>query len=76
LQIAEIPVNGVAAATFKYTPPYAGRGTMLAKFTSKELDDVDGYKHYEIEPRPEDLLQPNGSHRSSNIIRRRTDVIA
>ncbi|EDV31392.1 uncharacterized protein Dana_GF14572, isoform A [Drosophila ananassae] len=74
-KIAEIPVGGTAAATFKYTPPYAGRGTMLAKFTSKELDDVDGYKHYEIEPRPEDLLQPNGSHRRSNIIRRRTDVI-
>ncbi|EDV59286.1 annulin isoform X1 [Drosophila erecta] len=74
-KIAEIPVGGTAAATFKYTPPYAGRGTMLAKFTSRELDDVDGYRHYEIEPRPEDLLQPNGSHRSSNIIRRRTDVI-
>ncbi|XP_064537727.1 annulin [Drosophila montana] len=74
-KIAEIPVGGTAAATFKYVPPYAGRGTMLAKFSAKELDDVDGYKHYEIEPRPGDVLQPNGSHRSSNIIRRRTDVI-
>ncbi|ALC38660.1 Tg [Drosophila busckii] len=75
-KIAETPVGGTAAATFKYVPPYAGRGTLVAKFTAKELEDVDGYKHYEIEPRPEDVLQPNASHRSSNIIRRRTDVIA
>lgn len=68
-------MGGTAAATFKYTPPYAGRGTLLGNFTCKELTDVDGYRHYEIEPRPGDVLQPNGSHRSSNIIRRRTDVI-
>ncbi|KAH8353156.1 hypothetical protein KR084_009309, partial [Drosophila pseudotakahashii] len=75
-KMGDIAVGHAVGVTFKYTPPYAGSGTMVAKFTSKELDDVDGYKHYEIEPRPEDLLQPNGSHRRSNIIRRRTDVIA
>ncbi|XP_016981656.2 annulin-like [Drosophila rhopaloa] len=50
LKVIEVPVGGTAAGTFKYTPPYAGRGTLLAKFTSKELDDVSGYKHYEVEP--------------------------
>ncbi|XP_012159747.1 annulin isoform X1 [Ceratitis capitata] len=74
-KIVEIPVGGTAASTFKYIPPYAGRGTLLAKFNCKELDDVDGYMHYEIEPRPEDIIN-NGTHRAHNIIRRRTDVIA
>ncbi|XP_030383755.1 annulin isoform X2 [Scaptodrosophila lebanonensis] len=74
-KIAEIPVGGTAASTFKYVPPYAGRGTLLAKFNSKELDDVDGYMHYEIEPRPGDILHSSGTSRMSNIIRRRTDVI-
>lgn len=75
LKIAEIPVGGTAASTFKYVPPYAGRGTLLAKFSSKELDDVDGFMHYEIQPRPEDVI--NNSHRrsGSNIIIRRSDVI-
>lgn len=68
-------MGGTAASTFKYVPPYAGRGTLLAKFNCKELDDVDGYTHYEIEPRPEDIIS-NGTHQSHNIIRRRTDVIA
>ncbi|XP_005181682.2 annulin isoform X2 [Musca domestica] len=72
-KIAEIPVGGTAASTFKYTPPYAGRGTLLAKFSSKELDDVDGFMHYEIKPRPEDVIMNNNS--SNTIIRRRTDVI-
>ncbi|XP_052850982.1 annulin-like [Drosophila gunungcola] len=48
LKVAEITVGGIAAATFKYTPPYAGRGTLLAKFNAKELEDVSGYKHYEV----------------------------
>ncbi|XP_067624559.1 annulin isoform X2 [Eurosta solidaginis] len=74
-KIAEIPVGGTAASTFKYIPPYAGLGTILAKFICKELDDVDGYTHYEIEPRPEDIIN-NETRRSHNIIRRRTDVIA
>ncbi|KAM7354036.1 transglutaminase isoform 1-T1 [Cochliomyia hominivorax] len=74
-KIAEIPVGGTAASTFKYTPPYAGRGTLLAKFSSKELDDVDGFTHYEIKPRPEDIINNEHRRSSSNIIRRRSDVI-
>ncbi|XP_075153720.1 transglutaminase isoform X2 [Haematobia irritans] len=72
-KIMEIPVGGTAASTFKYVPPYAGRGTLLAKFTSKDLDDVDGYIHYEIKPRPEDVIM-NGHRNSHNTIIR-TDVI-
>lgn len=66
-------MGGTAASTFKYIPPYAGRGTLLAKFSSKELDDVDGFMHYEIQPRPEDVIM--NVNRNSNIIRRRTDVL-
>lgn len=47
-KISEIPVGGTAASTFKYRPPYAGQGTLIAKFTSLQLQDVDGFVVYEI----------------------------
>lgn len=72
-KIAEVPVDGTAAATFKYIPPFAGRGTLAAKFTSKELDDVDGFLAFEIQPRPEDLI--NGHHPRMNEVVARRDVI-
>lgn len=74
-KIAEVPIGGTAAATFKFTPPYSGRGTFAAKFTSKELDDVDGFLAFEMQPRPEDVLTENGN-RSYNEVISRTDVIA
>uniref|UniRef100_A0A1A9WAJ9 protein-glutamine gamma-glutamyltransferase n=1 Tax=Glossina brevipalpis TaxID=37001 RepID=A0A1A9WAJ9_9MUSC len=73
-RIAEIPVNGTAASTFKYVPPYAGRASLLAKFSCKELDDVDGYTYYEVNPHPDDIINPYRP--THNIIRRRNDVIA
>ncbi|XP_059618771.1 annulin [Phlebotomus argentipes] len=74
-KIAEVPVDGTAAATFKYTPPFAGRGAFAAKFTSKELDDVDGFLAFETQPRPEDVIMTNGSHPGMNDIIVRRDVI-
>ncbi|XP_055683515.1 annulin isoform X2 [Lutzomyia longipalpis] len=74
-KIAEVPIDGTAAATFKYTPPYAGRGALAAKFTSKELDDVDGFLAFETQPRPEDVLMSNGSHPRMNEVISRRDVI-
>lgn len=73
-KIAEIPVGGTAASTFKFIPPYSGRGTLIAKFNSKELDDVDGYLHFEIEPRPEDIIMNGNGTRTAEVVRR-TDVI-
>ena len=73
LQIAEIPVAGTGASTFKYNPPYAGRGTLVAKFNSKELDDVDGFIALEILPRPGDIIL-NGTTLTNEIIVR-SDVI-
>lgn len=73
-KIAEVPVEGTASATFKFTPPFSGRGTFAAKFTSKELDDVDGFLAFEMLPRPEDVLVENG-HRSFNEVISRNDVI-
>ncbi|XP_055376367.1 annulin isoform X2 [Condylostylus longicornis] len=72
-KIAEIPVGGTGAATFKFTPPYAGRGTLVAKFDSKDLDDVDGFLAFEVEPRPGDVLT-NGATFTNEIVIR-TDVI-
>lgn len=71
-KIAEIPIGGTAASTFKLIPPYAGRAAIVAKFQCKELDDVDGFLAFEVQPRPEDVLM-NGN--TSNEIISRTDVI-
>lgn len=56
MQIPDIPVNGTGTAIFKYLPKYAGRATFIAKFHSKDLDDVDGFLAFEINPRPEDMV--------------------
>lgn len=63
---------GTASATFKYIPPYAGRGTFVAKFFSKELDDVDGYLAFETLPREEDIIYGSSIHSGNNntIVRR------
>lgn len=75
LKVPEIPVGGEASATFEFIPPYSGRGTFAAKFTSKELDDVDGFLAFEMQPRPEDILTPNWNRDYNNVISR-TDVVA
>ena len=72
-QIAEVPIAGTTSATFKYTPPYSGRASLIAKFVSKELDDVDGFLAYEVKPRPEDIIIENGNRIQPYIERR--DVI-
>lgn len=38
-----------ANAGFKFTPPNAGRNTIVAKFNSSELDDVDGFLNFMVE---------------------------
>lgn len=69
-----MPVDGTASATFKYKPPYAGRATFAAKFFSKELNDVDGFVSFEIEPRDEDRYH-NGYNRRPNEYIVRTNII-
>lgn len=69
----KIPVNAVVEGKFTVTPPWSGRHTIVAKFTSKQLDDVDGFLAFEAKPRPEDILV-NGNRRDNEIVRR-TDVI-
>jgi transglutaminase 1 len=69
--VGEIPVEGTAEKTFSYTPPYSGKATIAAKFTSKELDDVDGFLAFEVQPRDEDFIM-NGD---PPAIVARTDVI-
>lgn len=68
-----MPVDGTASATFKYVPPYSGRGSIVAKFFSKELNDVDGFLAFEIEPRPSDIYMHGNNRPRSYIVR--TDVI-
>lgn len=68
----DVPVRGTAEIRFVYKPPYAGRATFAAKFSSKELDDVDGFKAFVIAPRDEDILM---SDRSNNETIFRTDIV-
>lgn len=75
VQIPEVPVDGIASATFKYVPPYAGKATFAAKFHSKELDDVDGFLAFDVRPRSEDILISNGLYRSNGEYVIRTNVI-
>lgn len=68
-----MPVGGIASATFKYTPRFAGRATFAAKFFSKQLSDVDGFIAFEIAPRPSDIYL-NGNYRPRDYIVR-TNII-
>uniref|UniRef100_A0A1S4H0X3 protein-glutamine gamma-glutamyltransferase n=1 Tax=Anopheles gambiae TaxID=7165 RepID=A0A1S4H0X3_ANOGA len=68
---AEIAPGEKVSNTFTMTPPYSGRLTLAAKFTSKELDDVDGFLAFLAHPRPEDII----TEVEDNVIVARTDVI-
>lgn len=68
----DIPVRAMAEGKFEVIPPWSGRHTIVAKFTSKELDDVDGFLAFEAAPQPEDVIV-NGNDRNEVIAR--TDVI-
>ncbi|XP_031617392.1 annulin isoform X1 [Contarinia nasturtii] len=74
LKVSEVPVDGIALASFKYVPPYAGRLTFAAKFVSKQLNDCDGFIAFEAAPRPSDVYA-NGHHRPRDFVVRRTNVI-
>lgn len=45
-----IPPGQKASGKFEFTPPEAGRQNIAAKFVSKELDDVDGFLNFMVEP--------------------------
>lgn len=66
-------MDGIASATFKYVPPYSGRATLSAKFFSKQLNDVDGFIAFEVEPRPGDVYL-NGNYRPRDYIERRNFI--
>ncbi|KAJ8865859.1 hypothetical protein PR048_033382 [Dryococelus australis] len=48
-----VPTGGEALVPFKMTPKFPGRATIIAKFTSKELEDVDGFLNFMVEPKME-----------------------
>ncbi|KRT84321.1 hypothetical protein AMK59_767, partial [Oryctes borbonicus] len=43
-----------AVAQFKFTPPDVGKQTIAAKFTSKELSDVDGFVNFVVSQKVEE----------------------
>ncbi|XP_046385500.1 annulin-like isoform X2 [Ischnura elegans] len=46
----DIPPGGDAIASFNITPTFHGQKTIAAKFTSKELEDVDGFIVVKVAP--------------------------
>lgn len=57
-QVPDIQPNTFAETRFVYKPTYVGSAKLIAKFTSKEMDDVDGFRVFEIAAQPEDVLTP------------------
>ncbi|XP_014213359.1 annulin isoform X2 [Copidosoma floridanum] len=47
-----VEVGAEAVCRFSMYPEYEGRATIAAKFYSKELDDVDGFVNFTVQPRP------------------------
>jgi len=62
----------IAETRFAYKPSYVGSAKLVAKFTSKELDDVDGFRVFEVAPKPDDILTPEAI---DDAIISRTDVV-
>ncbi|XP_077297889.1 annulin-like [Arctopsyche grandis] len=46
-----VPPGGFATTTIKLVPPYSGRHTIAAKFVSKEMNDVDGFLAFIVQPK-------------------------
>lgn len=60
-----------AETRFAYKPQYVGSAKLVGKFTSKEMDDVDGFRMFEFAPKPDDILMTE----TNNDVITRTDVI-
>lgn len=70
-QVPDIPPKTFAETRFVFKPTYVGSVKFVAKFTSKEMDDVDGFRVFEVAPKPDDILMPEASNETVS----RTDVI-
>lgn len=67
LKVPDIQPKSFAETRFAYRPPYVGSVKLIAKFTAKEMDDVDGFRAFEVAPKPEDMLMTtNGT--SNDVI--------
>ncbi|CAG4998459.1 unnamed protein product [Parnassius apollo] len=58
-----------ATAQFKLTPPWAGRHQISAKFTSKEIQDIDGFRSFIVSPPAEsnDVSSLENTHETRQI---------
>ena len=52
LKLSEnVEVGELAKCSFSLTPELVGKATIAIKFSSKELEDVDGFKEFMVKPR-------------------------
>ncbi|KAG5680333.1 hypothetical protein PVAND_009844 [Polypedilum vanderplanki] len=62
LKIADVQPKHFAETRFAYKPKYVGSAKLVAKFTCKEVDDIDGFRVFEIAPKPDDMLMNENNH--------------
>lgn len=67
---SNVPVGGIASGQFSFVPPKTGRATIAAKFTCKEMDDVDGFLFLLVEPEKSENGTPS---ETTTITVERTD---
>lgn len=61
-QVPDVPPKSFAETRFAYKPKYVGSAKLVAKFMAKEIDDVDGFRVFEIAPKPDDVLMSENNH--------------
>lgn len=66
-----MPSKSFAEARFVFKPTYVGSAKLIAKFTSKEMDDVDGFRVFEVLPKADEILMPEANNETVS----RTDVV-
>jgi hypothetical protein len=45
---SDLASKATGTCSFSFTPHFAGKKTLSAKFTSEELDDVDGFLEFMV----------------------------
>jgi transglutaminase 1 len=68
---SDLASQATGTCSFSFTPHFAGKKTLSAKFTSEELDDVDGFLEFmvkEANPATNGTSAPLATTESHNLI--------
>ncbi|XP_022183188.1 annulin-like [Myzus persicae] len=48
IKVGKVSAKKTTSVSFKFTPQFTGKQVISAKFTSKQLQDVDGYLQFMV----------------------------